>query len=146
MGDNVSSNRKTSIDESNKDKDEDKEYSDTLEGSSEPKETKTIQRESMKLRPRHKLKQPKRYACAMLAIEEPRTYEEAMSSPQSTLWKKAMNEKIEAHVKNSTWYEDEMPRNRKAINCRWVFKLKQTPGEEDRFKARLVARGFNVKA
>lgn len=125
MGDNVSSNRKTSIDESNKDIDKDEEYSDTLEGSSEPKETETIQRESMELRPRHKLKQPKRYACAMLAIEEPRTYEEAMSSSQSTLWKKAMNEKI---------------------NCRWVFKLKQTPGEEDRFKARLVARGFNMKA
>lgn len=38
-----------------------------------------------------------------------------------------------------------MPADRKAINCRWVFKLKQTPGEEDRFKARLVARGFTQR-
>lgn len=42
MGDNVSSNKKTSIDETNKDEDEDEEYSDTLEGPSEPKKTETI--------------------------------------------------------------------------------------------------------
>ncbi|KAG7188078.1 hypothetical protein KM043_015928 [Ampulex compressa] len=102
MGENISYNRKTSRKEANKSRDEDEEYSDTLEGPSEPKETEMIQRESMKLRPRHELKQPKRYACAMLAIEEPRTCEGAMSNPQSTLWKKAMKEEIEAHVNNST--------------------------------------------
>lgn len=35
-----------------------------------------------------------------------------------------------------------MPANRKVIDYRWVFKLKQTPVEEDRFKARLVAQKF----
>ncbi|KAG7188079.1 hypothetical protein KM043_015929 [Ampulex compressa] len=38
-----------------------------------------------------------------------------------------------------------MSQNRKAINCGWIFKLKQTPGEENRFKARLVARGFTQR-
>jgi len=38
-----------------------------------------------------------------------------------------------------------MPSNRKVINCRWLFKLKNVPGEEDRFKARLVVRGFTQR-
>lgn len=62
----------------------------------------------------------------MLAIEQPRTYVEAMSSPQAAQWKKAIDEEIEAHAENSTWYEEEMSQDQKAINCRWVFKLKQT--------------------
>lgn len=39
-----------------------------------------------------------------------------------------------------------MPSNQKAINCRWIFKVKQTPGEDDRYKVRLVARSFSQRA
>lgn len=81
---------------------------------------------------------------AMLAIKELQTYTEAISSPEAEHWKEAIHEEIESHIKNSTWCEKEMSSNRQAINnyninCRWVFELKQIPGEEDRFKARLVA-------
>lgn len=106
------------------------------------KEKEPIQQEARVLRLRDMLKPPPRFSHAMLAIEEPQTYTEAISSPEAERWKKAINEEIESHIKNATWYEEEMPENKKTINCRWLFKLKQTPGEEDRFKARLVARGF----
>lgn len=109
-------------------------------------ETKSTKQESMTLRPRDKIKPPEKYGSAMLAIQEPQTYAEAMSSPDAGRWKEAIDEEIEAHVKNSTWYEEEIPSDRKAINCQWIFKIKQTPGEEDRFKARLVARGFSQRA
>jgi len=56
----------------------------------------------MILRPRTTLKQPDRYGHAMLAIEEPQTYEEAMSRPEAEQWKKAINEEVESHIKNST--------------------------------------------
>ena len=37
----------------------------------------------------------------------------------------------------------ECPRNTNVVNCKWVFKIKKNAaGEIDKYKARLVARGF----
>ena len=39
-----------------------------------------------------------------------------------------------------------LPTNKKAIGCKWIFKIKyHASGEIDRFKARLVAKGFNQR-
>jgi hypothetical protein len=36
--------------------------------------------------------------------------------------------------------------DRKAIGCKWVFKVKENQNDEiDRYKARLVAKGFSQK-
>ena len=36
------------------------------------------------------------------------------------------------------------PERKKAVGCKWVFTIKQTPeGKVDRYKARLVAKGYN---
>ncbi len=36
-----------------------------------------------------------------------------------------------------------LPKGRKSISCKWVFKIKHgVDGEVERYKARLVARGF----
>lgn len=84
-----------------------------------PKEEEKVnKRDTMTLRPRTALKPPDRFGHAMLAIEEPQTYADAMFSPEAEHWKKAVHEEIESHIKNSTWYEEEMPSNRKAVNCR----------------------------
>lgn len=68
-----------------------------------PKEDKmkSTRQDSITLRPRDKLKPPEKYGYAMLAIEEPQTYTEVMSSPDAEHWKKAVEE-VEAHVKNNT--------------------------------------------
>jgi hypothetical protein len=45
---------------------------------------------------------------------------------------------------NNTWTEVEPPLDRKVVKCKWVFKLKYKPdGSIERYKARLVARGFS---
>ncbi|GJR31062.1 ribonuclease H-like domain-containing protein [Tanacetum coccineum] len=58
----------------------------------------------------------------------------------------AMNEEMQALYENNTWDLVELPRNRRAIGSKWVYKTKlKSTGEIDRYKARLVAKGFNQK-
>ena len=45
-----------------------------------------------------------------------------------------------------TWEEAELPEERKAIGCRWVFARKRDEhGKIVKHKARLVAQGFSQK-
>jgi hypothetical protein len=38
----------------------------------------------------------------------------------------------------------QIPHGKKAIGCRWVFKIKRSPdGSLDRYKGRLIAKGFS---
>jgi ATP-binding cassette subfamily B (MDR/TAP) protein 1 len=44
---------------------------------------------------------------------------------------------------NGTWDLVELPRNRKALPCKWVYRLKQVSDSSDpKYKARIVAKGF----
>jgi ATP-binding cassette subfamily B (MDR/TAP) protein 1 len=44
---------------------------------------------------------------------------------------------------NGTWDLVKLPENRKALPCKWVFRLKQMSDSSDpRYKARVVAKGF----
>jgi hypothetical protein len=46
-------------------------------------------------------------------------------------------------VTNNTWTLVPLPVGRKYVSCKWVFKIKQgVNGEVERYKARLMARGF----
>ena len=55
------------------------------------------------------------------------------------------HEKIESFHKNGTWDMVRLPKGKKVIRCKWVFKKKEcTPSVENaRYKARLVAKGYN---
>lgn len=76
--------------------------------------------------------------------EEPRTYREAMNSEDSEKWKFAMDDEFNSLKKNSTWDLVQLPSNYNIIDNKWVFKKKQKPdGTLDRYKARLVVRGFD---
>jgi hypothetical protein len=57
-----------------------------------------------------------------------------------------MKEELEAIERNKTWKLTELPKKKKAISVRWVFKVKLKPdGSIGKHKARLVARGFLQK-
>ena len=83
-------------------------------------------------------------------IVEPLTVWEAKQSPQWEHWHAAMQAEWESHKKNNTWEYANLPAGRKAITCKWAFKLKakprdpKDPNSQDaiRYKARLMARGF----
>ena len=59
-------------------------------------------------------------------------------------WFSAMKQEYEALMSNHTLDLVPLPPNRKAIVCKWVFRVKENAdGSISKFKARLVAKGFN---
>ena len=82
-------------------------------------------------------------ACLAGEIIEPSSYADAINNPQSSHWLDAARSEYQALMENETWSLVELPKNRKAIGCKWVFKAKYTAsGEVERFKGRLVAKGY----
>lgn len=76
-------------------------------------------------------------------MTEPKTYLEAKQRPDWKKWQEAMEEEIASLEKNKVWTLVARPRKNIVTN-KWVFKIKRKPGGEvDRYKARLVARGFS---
>ncbi|KAK4396921.1 Retrovirus-related Pol polyprotein from transposon RE2 [Sesamum angolense] len=74
------------------------------------------------------------------ALKEPRSYVQAM---QHQAWIQAMDAEIQALEHNQTWDITPLPKDKKAIGSRWIYKLKLKPdGTVDRHKARLVAKGY----
>lgn len=78
------------------------------------------------------------------ATPSPNSYSEAINSPHSNEWKKAMDDEINALIKNNTYELVPLPEGRKPISTRWIYKVKhRADGSIKRFKARWVARGFS---
>ena len=58
-------------------------------------------------------------------------------------WDQAMNEEMVALDVNQTWDLAPLPEGKKAIRCKWVYKVKHNAdGSVSRYKARLVAKGY----
>lgn len=55
-----------------------------------------------------------------------------------------MTEEIKALELNKRWVITDLPPNKVPIGCKWVYKVKQkVDGFIERFKAMLVAKGYN---
>ena len=79
-------------------------------------------------------------------VEEPMSYNEAVSCRQAEDWKEKMNEEWNSLVENDTFTLCMLPPDRKAVNCKWVYKVKRmADGSIDRLKARLCAVGTSQK-
>ncbi|KAH9782975.1 hypothetical protein KPL71_009140 [Citrus sinensis] len=58
----------------------------------------------------------------------------------------APEEEIEALHKNKTWELVSLPRGRKAIGNKWVYKIKRDSNDQvERYRARLVVKGYAQK-
>lgn len=83
------------------------------------------------------------FFAAPLDEDEPTSYDEAKGIQE---WETAMNEEMNALMQNETWYLVPKPKDVQPVSCKWVYRIKRkADGSIDRFKARLVARGFSQK-
>ena len=58
-----------------------------------------------------------------------------------------MTQKFEALYANDTWELVPLPKDKHAIGCRWVYKIKyKADGSIERYKARLVVKGYTQQA
>ena len=74
---------------------------------------------------------------------EPTNYEEAMMSPDSEKWLEAMKSELGSMSENQVWTLVDPPSDRKAVECKWIFKKKtDSDGNVTVYKARLVTKGF----
>ena len=79
-----------------------------------------------------------------LGNKDPKTLKEAMKSPDWPEWEEAVKTELVTLKQMGTWELANVPKDRKPITNKWVFMKKYNKeGDLQKYKARLVARGFS---
>ena len=78
-------------------------------------------------------------------FDEPTSMTEALASPDKMKWTEAMETEMESLHKNEVCDLVKLPKDRRAVGSKWVFKLKVGPdGSVERHKARFWwLKGFH---
>lgn len=79
-------------------------------------------------------------------VDEPRTMNKEINILDLDSWLEGIKDEMKSLEKNGTWDLVPLPKGRKPVGCKWVFKKKYgLDGRIDKFKARLVAKGYSQK-
>jgi hypothetical protein len=77
---------------------------------------------------------------------DPTSFEEAMRSAYSAKWLEAMEDEVRSMSINKVRDLEEIPTRAKTVGCKLVYKMKcDSKGNIERFKARLMAKGFTQR-
>ena len=86
------------------------------------------------------------HECGLSIDEDPVSVKQAMESDNSKKWFNAMKEELKSMDDNQVWDLVELLESSKQVGCKWVFKTKRdSKGNIERYKARLIAKGFTQK-
>jgi hypothetical protein len=65
---------------------------------------------------------------------------------KSSQWQLVMSEEYDALLKNDTWTLVPSRPGMNLVDCKWIFKIKRhADGSIERYKVRLVAKGFSQR-
>ena len=74
---------------------------------------------------------------------DPKSLADALKRSDWPLWKAAMDKEIDTLERADTWTTISRPAGKNIVGSKWVFRIKRkSDGSVDKYKARLVARGF----
>ena len=77
------------------------------------------------------------------AANDPKTYKAAMKLPHADKWIEACKAKVDSLIENKVYAVVDRPHHKQTVTSKWVFKKKRgISGEVEKYKARVVARGF----
>jgi hypothetical protein len=85
------------------------------------------------------------YYLLLTDFGEPECHEEAMQVDTKKKWEQGMKEEMDSLVNKKTWELVHLPVGKRALQNKWVYKLKEEDGGKWRYKARLVVNGFAQK-
>ena len=82
----------------------------------------------------------KSFVNQLSTVSIPNNVQEALADPR---WKAAMNEEMKSLQKNEMLELVDRPPGKKPDGCRWLYIVKhKADGTIERFKARLIAKGY----
>lgn len=99
----------------------------------------------MKTRSQHQITKPNKKflhltALSFLHHREPRTMHQALKDKR---WRGAMSTEFDAQLKNHTWDLVPPAPHQNLVGNKWIFRTKYlSDGSIDKYKARLIAKGF----
>nr|GEX26554.1 ribonuclease H-like domain-containing protein [Tanacetum cinerariifolium] len=83
------------------------------------------------------------FATTLNKSMEPTTYYDDVKDAR---WVEATNNEIEALIRNNTCTLTDLPIGKKTIDNKWLYKIKyKASGQVEKYKARVVAKGFSQK-
>jgi hypothetical protein len=57
-------------------------------------------------------------------------------------WEQGIKEEMDSLENNQTWDLVQLPAGKRALQNKWIYKLKEEDGDKKRYKARIVVKGF----
>ncbi|KAG2962603.1 hypothetical protein PC120_g27653 [Phytophthora cactorum] len=83
---------------------------------------------------------------AAVDLSEPSTFQEAVNGPDQVHWRKAIRAELKSMRLRGVFRAAKLPNGQRAIGTKWVFKIKRkADGSIEKYKARLVVKGFKQK-
>ena len=94
--------------------------------------------------------QPDRYSPSLhylllTNVDERECYNEATQGNNSIEWELAMKDEMTSLQKNKMWSLIKLLEGKKALQNKWVYRLKEEFDGRRRYKARLMVKGFQQK-
>ncbi|KAH9782176.1 ADP-ribosyl cyclase/cyclic ADP-ribose hydrolase [Citrus sinensis] len=75
-------------------------------------------------------------------VRELKCFEKAMSHQHNSEWVKTIQEEMKSLNENHTYDLVKLPKGKRALKNKWVYRLKTESNSQQRYKAKLVYEGF----